>query len=131
MEKKRENIGWPTNNFPRKTICSNLSAQISSSLDFHAIRVAGIVGQRNVLHLNDLDSLTNRASLHSKRDSFLLCLFQGLLTGEFVVVHQLFVSAADLGDSRADGIGATKVGGLQDRRSAAQLLRQDNGAAAN
>lgn len=70
--------------FNRNIFCPYPSAQISGSLDFHTIRIARIVGQRNVLHLDNLNGFAHCTSLHSKRNRFLLCFFEGLLTGEFI-----------------------------------------------
>ena len=86
-----------------------LSVQITGGLDLHPVGVAGIVSQRYILHFDDLHSLTHGAGLDRKLNGFVLGLFQRLLTGQLVVVHQLFIGAADLGDSGADGVGAAEV----------------------
>ena len=66
------------------------------------------VGSVTVI-LNNEDSLTHGARFDRQLNGLALCLFQRLLTGQLVVVHQLFVCAADLGNGRADGIGAAEV----------------------
>ena len=57
----------------RKVLFS--AAQVTGGLDLHPIGVAGIVGQRYILHLDDLHRLSDGAGLNSHVNGFRLGLF--------------------------------------------------------
>ena len=80
------------------------SGQISGGLDFYAAGISGIILQGDVLGVDDLDRLTYGARGHGQLYGFRAGLLQRLLARRFVIVDQLLIGPADLGNSGADPI---------------------------
>src|SRR5579871_4835522 len=105
--------------------------QVADGLDPDPDRVAGQVGQRHLLDVDNLDARCQRPGGDRLADGFPADRFQRVLPRPVGQRDDLVDFAADLGDGGADGVGDGEMIRLEDLRGTLQAVFHQDAAASH